>query len=125
MHRNDFHNYGTAKYIYNTHYSEIVASCSSQLSCLGYLKSCSGWQTQCNAGSLALDALEVLHGRDNLLVVWVVLCFSACSFSELSTEVICRETCAGQPGAKGNREKEKSLPTILCKREEDLWNLIV
>lgn len=40
-----------------------------------------------------------------------------------NTEVVCRETHTGQPGAKGKGEKEKSPPSVWGKREEDLWYL--
>lgn len=72
---------------------------------------------QCNAGSPALDALDVhlLYRRGSfwilpsLLVVWAVLCFSACDFSEFSTVWTTQRLYAEKfsQGSQEQREKER------------------
>lgn len=65
---------------------------------------------QCNTVSLALDALNVLHRRGfcwrlpPFLLVWVVLCFSACSFSELNTAWTVQRSYAEKP-TQGSQEQ--------------------
>lgn len=62
---------------------------------------------QCNTVSLALD---VLYGRGFcwrppfFLLVWVVLCFSACSFSELNTAWPVQRSSAEKP-IQGSQEQ--------------------
>lgn len=91
---------------------------------------------QRNTGSAALDALDVLHRRDphwrlpSLLLVWVVLCFSACSFIQLNTAWTIQMSYAEKPTQdsqeqRGTGRRKSPCHLFEVKREEDLWYLTV